>query len=117
MYSRSFHRVVPGRVDMGAVTAMVMALVVGVVEGGMGPGDLSGRMCAEGWRADNSGAREAILVEEVRSEQCNEWNWARRENKPWFRAYVSALALHAWSRWWLLVAWMHALGKSTWEGG
>ena len=53
---------------MGAVVAMVMAPVAGVVEGGMGPGDLPVRMCVGEWPVDSSGAREAALVEEVRSE-------------------------------------------------
>jgi hypothetical protein len=72
MSSRFSLLVVSGRVDMGAVAAMAMALVAGVVEGGRGPGDLPGRMCAEGWRVDGSGARKATLVEEVRSEYSNE---------------------------------------------
>lgn len=72
MYSRFSLHTVPGRADTGTVAAMVMAPVAGVVEGGRDPGDLPGRMCAEGWREDGSGAREATLVEEVRSEQSNE---------------------------------------------
>jgi len=38
----------------------------------MGPGDLPDRMCAQWWCADSSGAREATLVREVRSEYGNE---------------------------------------------
>lgn len=83
---------VPGRVDMAAVAARVLAPVAGAVEGGMGTGDLPGRMCAEGWREDGSGAREATLEEEARSEQRNECNAAGSEKQPSSGECVSAPA-------------------------
>ena len=73
MSNRSSLLAVPGKVDTGTVVATVLDLdlVAGVVEDGMGLGDPRGRMFARGRRVDSGGARQATLVEEVRSEQSN----------------------------------------------